>query len=97
MLEKLKEKNYVEPRGTSELYKMVDKIMARDKTVDSVLDETIKNYDLLNTIATMNPHKDKKEKIFQYVNRCTDDEKREYLSGMVKTLDMIKSYFVRNT
>lgn len=94
---KLKEKNYVEPRGTSELYKMVDKIMARDKTVDSVLDETIKNYDLLNTIVTMNPHKDKKEKIFQYVNRCTDDEKREYLSGMVKTLDMIKSYFVRNT
>lgn len=87
--EALKEKRYVEPRSNLELYKMVERIITRDKTVDVILDECVEDYELLSTIVSSNPHKDRKDKIFQFVNSLTEDEQRECLTGMKKTIEML--------
>lgn len=87
---KIKEKDFVEPREYAELNRAVGRLLTRDKTIDMVLDDNIDDYNILNTIVTFNPHKDKKEKIFRYVESCKDEEQKEFLSGLKKTIEMLE-------
>ncbi|MEE0686031.1 MAG: AAA family ATPase [Lachnospiraceae bacterium] len=87
---KIKEKDFVEPREFSDLNKAVERILTRDKTVDMVLDDKIDDYNILNTIVTFNPHKDKKEKIYRYIESCKEEEQIEYLSGLKKTVELLE-------
>ena len=87
---KIKEKDFVEPREYAELNRADGRLLTRDKTIDMVLDDNIDDYNILNTIVTFNPHKDKKEKIFRYVESCKDEEQKEFLSGLKKTIEMLE-------
>lgn len=87
---KIKEKDFVEPREYAELNRAAGRLLTRDKTIDMVLDDNIDDYNILNTIVTFNPHKDKKEKIFRYVESCKDEEQKEFLSGLKKTIEMLE-------
>lgn len=89
----LKTNNYVEPKKSSELYKMTAKILTRDKTIDSVLDEVVDRGELLETIVTCNPCNEKKEKIFLYVSQRVNEGKIEFLDGFKKTIDKLKRIF----
>ncbi len=91
--QQLKKKNCVEPKPDIELQKMLEKVITRNKTIDMVLDEQVNNYDIRNTIATLNPHKDKKEKIYQFVECCNEEQQREFLQGMIKTVEMLEKIF----
>ena len=90
----LKEREYVVQRGDLELNKMVEKIIERHKTIDMVLDETVDDYDILNTIVTLNPREDKKEKIFRFVESSKEDKQREYLKGLKKTIEAFEKIFL---
>lgn len=61
--------------------------------IDALLDEKVLDYDLLNTIVTLNPHKDKKEKIFQLIEKCEARQQKEFFSGMAKTIEMFERTF----
>lgn len=89
----LKTNNYVEPKKSSELYKMTAKILTRNKTIDSVLDEVVDRGELLETIVTFNPCNEKKEKIFLYVSQRVNEGKIEFLDGFKKTIDKLKRIF----
>lgn len=87
---KLKEKDFVEPREYEELSGAVMKVLTREKTINAVLDDYIKNSDIRDTIVTFNPHKDKKDRIYNYVESCKKDEQIEYLSGFKKTIELLE-------
>ena len=91
--ELLKEKDLVELRTDEELHGMVRKIITRDKTVDNILDEVVEDINLLGTIVTLNPHKDKKEKICQLVEKADEEKQREYLAGLRKSIEMFEKIF----
>lgn len=89
----MKKNNYVEPRLDTELYSMTKSIITRDKTVDFILDEKIEDATLIETIVTFNPHKDKKEKIFQLLCRQPVEKQKEYLSGFENTMNSLERIF----
>lgn len=86
----MKEKDFVEPREYEELSGAVMKVLTREKTINAVLDDYIKNSDIRDTIVTFNPHKDKKDRIYNYVESCKKDEQIEYLSGFKKTIEFLE-------
>lgn len=89
----LKKKNYVEPKEPKELYKMTERILSTDKTIDVVLDEAVERVELLQTIVAFNPNNDKKDKIFSYVKQRVREGKAEYLDGFTKTVEKLKNIF----
>jgi len=89
----LKIKNLTEMKADSELYTMCERHLKRDKNIDTILDEIIPEYDLLNTIVTLDPHKDKKERIYQHVDSCDEEKQREYLQGLLKNIELLEKTF----
>lgn len=89
----LKDKNYVENKDYTEISSMVQGIMTRDKTIDTLLNERVLDKKMLNTIVTLNPHKDKKDKIFRFVTQYDEMRQKEFLSGFGKTIEMLERVF----
>ena len=94
---KMKVNNWVEPRSNEELFEMIKAVMDRSKPIDSILDEKISDYDLLHTIVTFNPHKDKKEVIFHLIERSGLEEQKQLLGGLKKTVDMLSRIFLESS
>lgn len=93
---KLKEKNYVIPRDASELLSVFSSHFTLNKPLETIMDETVNNYDLLNTIVTLNPKDDKKEKIINFVSsEFEKNPETEFLNGMRNTVDKLTKLFVR--
>ena len=93
--EKIKDKDYAELRDITELSKIFQKFLNRSEGIDQVIKRTIQENELIETIINWNPHKDKKERIFRFINNSNEEEQREYLCGLKKTIDKLELFFCR--
>lgn len=87
----LKKKKYLQDRPIEELTEMVRTKLSRDKSVNSVLNELIPDKHLLMTIVLLNPHDEKKMKIANYILGLPEETQKEYLQGLIPTLEKIKN------
>lgn len=92
--EKIKDKKYATQREISELNKMFQKFLDRSETIDHIIEKTVKENELIETIVNYNPNKYKKEKIFKLVENSDANEQTEYLSGLRRTIGKLEDAFI---
>lgn len=92
---KIKDKDYAELRDITELSKIFQKFLTRSEGIDQVIKRTVQENELIETIINWNPHKDKKERIFRFINNSNEEEQREYLCGLKNTIDKLEIFFCR--
>lgn len=87
-------KRYVTPRSSSELLEAYKGNLARDKSVDSILEEKITESRIRETIANYNPHEDKKIDFCNMVERIYQEKNiQDIFKGFQKTIAKIEQFF----
>lgn len=89
----LKVKNYLEERKGEELSHMTSKYASIDKSVKTIIEETIEDIELRDTIVMFNPHSEKKDKILSLLQKCKPEEQKKILEGFEPTIEMLKKIF----
>ena len=85
---------YVEARSNSELVRSYQGEVPRNKSIDVLMEEKIKNVDILETIVNFNPHSYKKMEFCQIVEKLKGKEGYEDLfGGFSKTIEKIELFF----
>ena len=94
--EKIIAKKWVQPRTSVELLAAYKKDLPRNKTMDSILDESIANKEIRETIANFNPHKYHKMDICNMVSDIYDRGQAENIfKGFGNTIEKIEKFFVK--
>ena len=94
--EKVIAKKWVQPRTSVELLAAYKKDLPRNKTMDSILDESIANKEIRETIANFNPHKYHKMDICNMVSDIYDRGQEENIfKGFGNTIEKIEKFFVK--
>ncbi|MDU6307919.1 MAG: AAA family ATPase [Clostridium sp.] len=92
---KITEKKLAVRRETDELYKMVKSSLGTTQTIDDALESLSTNADFVNTIVKMQPHKDKKTQICEFVKKQVDNGKFDFLSGFENTISAIEKILIK--
>ena len=90
--EEIKTHNYQEVRTTEELTRMFVRLLSRDKTLDNVIEDSVDDIRIRDTILTFSPGKYKKKKILELLKRNSDP--KSVTAGMVRTIKKLDEYFI---
>lgn len=92
----LKLKNYVIARDFAELSLMFQARLCREKTLDNIIDDTVDDVDLRDTIVTFNPLDEKKEQIKNLVEKEIEaNPDSSAVNGFKKTIEKIARFFIK--
>ncbi len=89
------EKKYTTPRTTVELLNAYKGQLPRDKSIDSILEEKIDDFEIRETIANYNPNENKKMDFCKMVERMYQEQnKKDIFMGFDKTILKIEQFFI---
>ena len=92
--QKIKELGYVSERTSSELNGMLGNHADINRATKEVFEDLIPDDTIRETIVYYEPEKSSKDKIFAFVNKATEEEQKEYMSGFQKLVTNLKNRFV---
>lgn len=89
--EEIKKHNYQDLRSVEELTRMFARLLSRDKALDNVIDETVEDISVRDTILTLAPKELKKKRIVTLLKEY--DDIKSATTGMIRTITSIENYF----
>lgn len=89
-----KEQELVTVREDAEMRSMFEKLIPRDKSLDNVIDDLVKNIEVRDTILTFEPKKLKKKQMVTYLKEHFGEDV-EAFSGFARTITDIEAFFER--
>ena len=88
--ELLKEKNYVEPLSIKELQDAFEVLITRSKTLDNIIEDTVDDIRVRDTVLTFKPAELKKKRI---VRLLKNSDTKSVTEGFKNTIAELESYF----
>ena len=73
---------------------MLGNHLDKSKSAVDVFEELIPDKSIRDTIVYYEPSDESKAQILNMVSKSTTDEKREYLNGFIKLVDIIEKRFI---
>lgn len=92
--QRIKELGYVSERTSSALNSMLGEHADINRATKEVIEDLIPDNTVRETIVYYEPEKNSKEKIFSFVNKATEEEQKEYLSGFQSLIAILEKRFV---
>lgn len=89
----LKIKGWVELKEVDELLMVYGKLMVRDKSVESIIDEVVDNIELKETIIFLNPSESKKDQICKYAEEYVSNRNVNAFDGFANTIRRLEKEF----
>lgn len=91
--EQLKNRNWVNLKDDKELFEVYNKLLTRDKSIDTIIDDVVDNAAMRETIVYYNVKDDKKNNILEYVKKLYSNGKTTVLDGFENTIKILEKEF----
>ena len=93
---KLKNKKWVSLKEDKELFDVYNKLLTRDKSIATIIEDVVDNTDMKETIIYWNPKDDKKNKILNYVEYLYTKGQNGIFDGFANTIKALEKGFNLN-
>lgn len=91
--EQLKNRNWVNLKDDKELFEVYNKLLTRDKSIDTIIDDVVDNAAMKETIVYYNVRDEKKNNILEYVKGLYTNGKTTVFDGFANTIKFLEKEF----